>query len=288
MGKTATAEREKRAREWADEENYLEENTGTNRSGSKAPLQDIPPKVRKSYIEVDGKYYFARQPDSLAFEDRGHRVKTQENDPQTAASMVEIAEAKGWEKLRVRGQESFRREAWLQAVARGIEVKGYTPREEDLARLKKMVREQSEKEQPEGNAPEHRKYAEREASGPKLPKSFEQERETNEKPGAVETKPDREKNPLIENTQALLNVDEDLVRLAKEKPELVNEIAAIKMGEKFSLHIHDQASRKRFMEKVRERVADNYQQGQKTPAIRIREEQNIEKPLREKEAENER
>ncbi|MFB6452866.1 LPD7 domain-containing protein, partial [Bradyrhizobium tunisiense] len=36
-----------------------------------------------------------------------------------------------WEALQVRGSVEFRREAWLEASARGIEVKGYQPNELD-------------------------------------------------------------------------------------------------------------------------------------------------------------
>ncbi|WP_204279743.1 LPD7 domain-containing protein, partial [Serratia marcescens] len=41
----------------------------------------------------------------------------------------------GWEALQVRGSAEFRREAWLEANARGMEVQGYQPTELDRQAL---------------------------------------------------------------------------------------------------------------------------------------------------------
>jgi putative DNA primase/helicase len=55
--------------------------------------------------------------------------------------MVQLAEAKGWQSVRLRGSEEFRREAWLQASLKGIEAKGYAPRDVDIQKLAEMQRE---------------------------------------------------------------------------------------------------------------------------------------------------
>ena len=99
----------------------------------------VPEKVAKSYVEVEGKYYFAGRPDSLAFVDKGARLQTKLSNAQVAGSMVDIAESRGWTEIQVKGTQDFRREAWLEAASRGLEVRGYKPREEDLARLKKLA-----------------------------------------------------------------------------------------------------------------------------------------------------
>ncbi|PHM51247.1 DNA primase [Xenorhabdus sp. KK7.4] len=101
----------------------------------------IPDKVSKSYIEVEGKFYFQNKPDSLAFVDKGAKLQTKLNSHQVADSMVEIAEARGWSEIQVKGTEDFRREVWLQATAKGLTAHGYKPKEEDLARLKKLSSE---------------------------------------------------------------------------------------------------------------------------------------------------
>lgn len=103
----------------------------------------IPDRVAKSYIEVEGKFYFQNRPDSLAFVDKGARLQTKLNNSQVAGSLVDIAEARGWTEIQVKGTEEFRREAWLQATARGLTAHGYKPKEEDLARLKKVAGERN-------------------------------------------------------------------------------------------------------------------------------------------------
>lgn len=255
------------------QENSIEEKEGASRPGLKNRLRDIPPQVQKVYIEIDGKYYFAGRPDSLAFEDRGRSLKTRQDNPRVAASMVDIAEAKGWARLRVRGKEDFRREVWVQAAARGIEVKGYTAREEDLARLKKLVLGRTEKDAEERSVPEPSK--DRTDDNRPAPVSLSDPLEKREKQAGI-------------NARALLNEKEDLAELARENPDLVNDIAAIKMGGKFSRHFSSDADRKWFMKLVRERVACNYLKGQGMPPIKIREERTMERPERAKEMEHER
>ncbi len=53
------------------------------------------------------------------------RISTKQDDRQTVAAVLDLAEERGWQKLRLRGTESFRREAWVQAQVRGIEAEGY-------------------------------------------------------------------------------------------------------------------------------------------------------------------
>ncbi|EBU9738333.1 hypothetical protein BZS74_22530 [Salmonella enterica subsp. enterica serovar Oranienburg] len=103
----------------------------------------VPDRVSKSYIEVEGKYYFQNRPDSLAFVDKGAKLQTKLSNSQVAGSMIDIAEARGWTEIQVKGTEDFRREAWLQATARGLTAHGYKPKEEDLARLKKVAGERN-------------------------------------------------------------------------------------------------------------------------------------------------
>ncbi|NBF13638.1 LPD7 domain-containing protein, partial [Pseudomonas sp. Fl4BN1] len=43
----------------------------------------------------------------------------------------------------VKGTEEFRREVWLQASLRGLQIQGYQPRDVDLAKLKDLQQEES-------------------------------------------------------------------------------------------------------------------------------------------------
>ena len=78
---------------------------------------------------------------ALAFEDKGNKLETRSNSEQIAASMVRIAEARGWDEIKVSGSETFRREVWLAAASRGMHVKGYTPSEQDKAQLAQRTRQ---------------------------------------------------------------------------------------------------------------------------------------------------
>jgi hypothetical protein len=49
--------------------------------------------------------------------------------------MVSVAQHRQWESLQVRGSVEFRRETWLEAGARGLEVQGYQPTELDRQTL---------------------------------------------------------------------------------------------------------------------------------------------------------
>lgn len=98
----------------------------------------LPASIAKRYIHAEGKFHFRDAQNKLAFEDHGRKMQTEHNSPDIAASMVELAKAKGWTQLKVRGHEDFKREVWLQASLRGIEVSGYKPKDVDLARLDEL------------------------------------------------------------------------------------------------------------------------------------------------------
>ena len=66
-----------------------------------------------------------------AFRDTGRRLSTGRPYPDTVADMLKVAQHRGWTRLKVEGDEAFRREVWVQAQARGVEVQGYKPRERD-------------------------------------------------------------------------------------------------------------------------------------------------------------
>ena len=97
-----------------------------------------PELVRKRYLAEAGQYYFRDRNNALAFEDKGARIATRNEDPVVAASMIELAIAKGWKELKVSGSESFRRSVWLEASKRGVAVRGYEPKPQDELQLQEM------------------------------------------------------------------------------------------------------------------------------------------------------
>ena len=102
---------------------------------ARAPLDQPPERVRKRYLRAGNQYFLKDAPYQLAFEDLGPYLVTEHNRPDVVESMVEMASAKSWTRIRVSGHEAFRSEVWLQGTLLGIEVRGYEPKAADLARL---------------------------------------------------------------------------------------------------------------------------------------------------------
>lgn len=57
----------------------------------------------------------------------GNRISTKLDDKQAVTAVLDLAEARGWNRVRVRGTEDFKRETWVQAQVRGIAAEGYKP-----------------------------------------------------------------------------------------------------------------------------------------------------------------
>ncbi|EJL6492154.1 restriction endonuclease subunit S [Vibrio cholerae] len=319
------------------------------------------------------------QPEGMAeataslFPDKGARLQTKLSSSNVASSMVDIAEARGWTELQVKGTEDFRREAWLEASSRGLGVRGYKPKEEDLARLKKLASERQPNEIEAREQADQPRVSPGEKEGVKstankpdtaAPKQAESSNEGNKN---VQDKEDinrlagklvehgkapYEHNPdnrqsyyvTLENTdgqktttwgidleravkdgdfqpgdqvelenkgrkpvtvskdikddkgnvvdtqeinthrnewevkaQAIRDKTRDARDVVKEHPDLVNEVAAVKVAEKFSQKFDNEEDRNRFLEKVRSQVASNVSSGQKSPEIKLREERQLER-----------
>lgn len=111
------------------------EELATGADTNPEPLNLPPERVRKRYLRAGDQYFLKEAPYQLAFEDLGRYLVTEHNRPDVVESMVDMAYAKSWRRVRVSGHEAFRSEVWLQAMLRGIEVSGYEPKAADLARL---------------------------------------------------------------------------------------------------------------------------------------------------------
>lgn len=55
------------------------------------------------------------------------RITTKLDDKQTVSAMLDLAQSRGWETVRLRGTPDFQREAWVQAQLRGMTAEGYKP-----------------------------------------------------------------------------------------------------------------------------------------------------------------
>jgi hypothetical protein len=98
-----------------------------------APERAVPEEVRRRFVQVKNRYYF---PDGArAFTDRGTRLTTSSENTEVVRSLIQIAEARGWTEVTVRGTERFRKEAWLAARLAGLDVRGYRPSEFEQGHL---------------------------------------------------------------------------------------------------------------------------------------------------------
>lgn len=90
--------------------------------------------ARAYYIENAGKerrYYDDYQRKSLAMRATETSISSKREDLTTVRAMVDVAAARGWGSIDLKGSENFRREAWIEAAARGLEGRGYKPSDPD-------------------------------------------------------------------------------------------------------------------------------------------------------------
>ena len=100
-------------------------------------IRVVPAEISSQFLQAGDKYYVPNDTKAVAFVDRGDKLETPSSAPQIAKSLVAIAEARGWDELRVKGTDGFRREVWLEASSKGIHVDGYKPSEVDKAKLER-------------------------------------------------------------------------------------------------------------------------------------------------------
>lgn len=133
------------------------------------PLEDdidyataVPEHLRAKFLAVGDRFYF--KDESPAFSDHQNSLKAQSSHHEVVSAMVEIAVARGWEGMTVKGTAEFKKAVWLEARLRGIEVAGFKPSEVDKAHLSERQAKQprpTEKATPEN---EVRKGIEKEKS----------------------------------------------------------------------------------------------------------------------------
>lgn len=151
----------------------------------------VPTDIEKQYVRVGDKFYHPKNTDLVAFEDKGNKLETKSNSEAIAESMVRIAEARGWDEIKVTGTETFRREVWLEAAARGMHVKGYSPSEQDHAALAARLRESATNTVEKDNL----RFRARENSGERAAEARAADAKTND-PQTAQPTQEREDTPI--------------------------------------------------------------------------------------------
>ena len=77
-------------------------------------------------------YYTDYQQKSEVMRAAPARITTRLDDRQTVSAMLDLAQARGWQSVKLRGTDSFMREAWVQAQVRGMQTEGYQPKATDV------------------------------------------------------------------------------------------------------------------------------------------------------------
>lgn len=127
-------------------ENTIDERTGRDGQWDRQVLTEaeknrrivLMQSVNANYRRSGARMYFKDQPGKVAFSDAATKLKTATNDQRVARSMAMMADAKGWKTISISGHKDFKREVWLEANLRGLEVKGYTPDIHDKQQLETL------------------------------------------------------------------------------------------------------------------------------------------------------
>ena len=95
---------------------------------------DVPKSVSNLYVAHEGKF-LDRKSETVHFEDKGRSLSTASEDRDVIVHMVEVAKAKNWGELQLKGSEEFRRQAWIAAELAGVPTRGFKPKAQDRAAL---------------------------------------------------------------------------------------------------------------------------------------------------------
>ncbi|MHA6823911.1 LPD7 domain-containing protein [Ralstonia pseudosolanacearum] len=109
-----------------------------NKNGGKPIFKrtgyEIPQKVAALYVAQEGKFV-DRKTEKMHFEDKGWSLATDSNERSVISHMVDVAKAKNWGTLTLRGGEEFRRQGWIAAELAGVKSSGFRPKAQDRAML---------------------------------------------------------------------------------------------------------------------------------------------------------
>lgn len=103
--------------------------------------QELLASLAERFTVNAGEYRSRHDQSQVAFVDRDSAVTTSRNEPEIARAMVDLAEAKGWRGLHLKGTEPFKAAAWMEASVRGLPTHGYEPTRADRERLAIKLRE---------------------------------------------------------------------------------------------------------------------------------------------------
>jgi hypothetical protein len=114
----------------------------SGKAASERRRQELLASLAQRFTINAGEYRFRSEQHRVAFVDRERTLTTDRNEPEVARAMVDLAEAKGWKTVQLKGTEPFRAAAWMEAAVRGLKSVGYEPTRADLVRLQERLKDQ--------------------------------------------------------------------------------------------------------------------------------------------------
>lgn len=139
QGKPSVDDEEDRRRRLADvnKERGLDGSyTGLDGRKGVADLKEankgLPPEWRDRLLPNRNEFVLRDEPKVAVFSVSADTLKTRLNDPEVAKLLAATADERGWSRIQVKGTETFRREVWIEATARGVDTKGFQPSEVDF------------------------------------------------------------------------------------------------------------------------------------------------------------
>lgn len=194
----------------------------------------IPSDIQKQYVRVGDNYYRPadRARTEPAFEDKGNKLQTKSDRETISDSLVRIAHARGWDDIKVSGSEQFRRQAWIEAKALGMSVRGYTPSEEDEALVEGRAARKAQAEKAKGEQPIRARETDAPATAAPAaaPKAPAQPVADSSAPPAPAGRPAAERDINRERADAFAT--KTPAAAAKQFPELAGAAAAVTAMEK--------------------------------------------------------
>lgn len=97
-------------------------------------LPPDPQSIRDRYIikeEESVRRYYKREDGELAIRADATHIQGRLRDVETISSMLDLASARGWNDVQIRGDREVARLTWIEATSRGMSAAGYSPSDED-------------------------------------------------------------------------------------------------------------------------------------------------------------
>lgn len=120
---------------------------GVNRASSagKRLMFSEPEGIANAYFVEDKgrerRYYEDYLRKTLVIRATDTAIRSRQQDLNTVRAMLDLAAARDWHSVAIKGSASFRREAWIEAEARGLPARGHRPTDPDRQEAERRRRE---------------------------------------------------------------------------------------------------------------------------------------------------